>query len=264
MYAVPRKIPTVRIAVSRHRHLSSGGMTDRRLPQPDEPGETTVAAVDRDTAKRDHLRGEYLLAEFAFITDGMRQDQRERVAVLGFALAASSAVLGLLVHQTTKPPSSAQGFILLGIALAITLVAELMTIRATIGVASGGHYLRLFIESEVVELRFQTRRPHFLAALGAQSTKRLPRSLLRSSVHAASGFAIAYGVLTVGLVIAWFSVDLSTARDLWQSVLVVGAGCVNVGLAGQLWWWTAHSGARYLRRAWDKVAEESQAASGDI
>lgn len=242
-------------------------MTDRRLPQPDGPGGTTAVSVDRDTAKRDRPRGEYLLAEFAFITDGMRQDQRERLAVLGFALAASSAVLGLLVRQTTKPPSSTQGFILLGIAVAITLVAELMTIRATIGVASGGHYLRLFIESEVPELRFQTRRPHFLAALGAQTAKRLPRSLLRSSVHAASGFAIAYGVLTVGLEIAWFSVDLSTTRGLWQSILLVGAGCVNVGLAAQLWWWAANSGAHYLRRAWENVAKEPpgpRPASDDI
>jgi len=230
-------------------------VSDPRLQPSDGSGTAAVAAVDRDTAKHDRPRGEYLLAEFAFITGGMRQDQRERLAVLGFALAASSAVLGLLVRQT-KPPSSAQGFILIGIALAITLVAELMTIRATIGVASGGHYLRLFIESEIPELRFQTRRPRFLAALGAQTTKRLPRSLIRSSVHAASAFAIAYGVLTVGLLIAWFSVDLSTARGLWKTILLVGGGCVNIGLAAQLWWWAANSGARYLKRAWEEVAEE--------
>src|SRR4051794_14623153 len=88
------------------------------------------------------------LAEFEFIREGMRQDQRERLAFLGFALAAGGAVLGLLVRPD-KTPSSGAALFLIGIVAAITIVAEILTIRATIGVASGGAYLREFIEPHV-------------------------------------------------------------------------------------------------------------------
>lgn len=45
------------------------------------------------------------LAEYAFITEGIRLNQRERQAFLAFSLAASGLILGLLMRAT--PPRSA-------------------------------------------------------------------------------------------------------------------------------------------------------------
>jgi hypothetical protein len=202
---------------------------------------------------------EALLAEFAFITDGIRQDQRERLAILGFTLAANSAILGLLAHQATNRLSASQALILLGIALAIIFVADVMTIRATIGVASAGHYLRLFVEPKVPGLYFQTRHPRFLEALRWQG-RFVPGTFIRSSVHTASGLAVAYGVLAAGLVGTWFSVDVSTHHESWQDAIVIVAGCVNFTLAAGLWW-TAHKGARRIGQAWEDVAKEKLCGS---
>ncbi|HWF33163.1 MAG TPA: hypothetical protein VG188_11455 [Solirubrobacteraceae bacterium] len=210
----------------------------------------------------------FLLADFEFLREGLRQDQRERLVFLGFALAASSAVLGLLVHQSNRAPSSSQAFILIGIALSIAAVAEVMTIRATIGVASAGHYIRIFIEPNTRELRFQGRNRRFHHALGqsgAESARhrgslrpRVPRLLIRSSVLASSGLAMAYTVLASGLLLAWFTTDLSTGRETWRSALLIAGTCLNGVLISQLWW-TGRSGARQVGDAWRLVlSAESQ------
>lgn len=39
------------------------------------------------------------LAEYEFVREGVRQDQRERLAFLGFALAAGGLILGLLMRS---------------------------------------------------------------------------------------------------------------------------------------------------------------------
>jgi len=52
--------------------------------------------TESDQLGADQPSHDWLLAEFEFLREGMRQDQRERLAFLGFALAASSTVLGLL------------------------------------------------------------------------------------------------------------------------------------------------------------------------
>jgi hypothetical protein len=201
-----------------------------------------------------------LLAEFDFIREGMRQDQRERLVFLGFALASSGAVLGLLVRDHQHLPSGAQAFVLILVALAIAIVAEVMTIRATIGVASAGHYIREFIEPRAAGLRFQERNRHFLDELKAPRP-RMGR-LMRSSVSASWGLAIAYGVLTVALAVAWFTVDLSTPRDTLRDVLVVLGVLVSLGLAVWLWW-TGHGVAQYVGRAWEAVkAGEDAGGSG--
>jgi hypothetical protein len=194
-----------------------------------------------------------LLAEFDFIREGMRQDQRERLAFLGFVLAATTAVLGLLVRDSKHLPSSEQAFVLIGIALLVALVGELLTIRATVGVANAGHYIRLFIEQKVPELRFQTRNSQFVSELREGQDNRGWRGLMRASVSASSGLAIAYAVLTAGLLVVWFTLSLSTTRGFWRSAVVVSLACISGALIRQLWW-TAHQGAKYVGEAWEAVS----------
>jgi hypothetical protein len=144
-----------------------------------------------------------LLAEFEFIREGLRQDQRERQVFLGFALAASGTVLGLLVRPGTVPsPNQVLVFVL--IAGAVTIVAEVLTIRATLGVASAGVYLRIFVEPYVDGLAFQSRNRRFLDNMD-------------SRISASWGFAVAYLMLSFALALAWFSVHLSSPRGVWQS-----------------------------------------------
>jgi hypothetical protein len=184
------------------------------------------------------------LAEFEFIREGLRQDQRERQAFLGFALAAGGIVLGLLVRSGTTP-SSGQALFLIGIVAAIVIVAEVLTMRATIGVASAGIYVRKFVEPHVAGLRFQTRNREFLEHMDAR-------------VSASWGFAIAYGTLTAGLVLAWFTIHLSSSRSVYQSALVVILACISVGMTIVLWW-TSRYGWKRVERAWDEVKKKEAA-----
>jgi hypothetical protein len=133
----------------------------------------------------------------------MRQDQRERLAFLGFALAASSAVLGLLARDPEHLPSSSQAFVLIGIALSIAIVAEVLTVRATTGVASAGHYLRKFVEPNTSgRLQFQTRNRQFLERLREGNLEgRSPKRLVKNSPSGLGGLdllvAIVYPVQEV-------------------------------------------------------------------
>lgn len=81
------------------------------------------------------------LAEFDFIREGMRQDQRERHGFLAFALAGSGLILGLLMRSSAR--TAEQTCFLVGLAAIVTIVAQILTIRASQGVASAGAYLRL-------------------------------------------------------------------------------------------------------------------------
>jgi hypothetical protein len=85
--------------------------------------------------KSEEGRAAGYLAEFDFIREGMRQDQRERQGFLGFALAASGLVLGLLMRSTPSR-SATEACFLVGLAAVVILVAERLTIRASQGVAS--------------------------------------------------------------------------------------------------------------------------------
>src|ERR1700685_239704 len=167
------------------------------------------------SAKGEHpLDG--LLAEFDFIREGLRQDQRERQVFLGFALAASGTVLGLLVRPSSAP-SAGQALVLMLIAIVVTIIAEVLTVRATLGVASGGVYLRLFIEPCVSGLNFQTRNRLFLERMD-------------SRISASWGFAVAYLALTAAMLLAWFTIHLSSRRD-WRSVVVLVGIAVSIGFA---------------------------------
>lgn len=96
------------------------------------------------------------LAEYEFVREGVRQDQRERLAFLGFALAACGLILGLLM-RSPHGRSATQVWFLVGLAALVALVAERLTIRASNGVLSGGTYIRFFIEPNVRGLRYQGR-----------------------------------------------------------------------------------------------------------
>jgi hypothetical protein len=217
-------------------------------------------------ADQTQISDHWLRAEFDFVREGMRQDQRERLAFVGFALAASGTLLGVLVRNPHQLPTSHQAFILIIFAFAVTIVAEILTIRATIGVASGGHYIRQFIEVRVPDLRYQTRNQQFRAQLAkadlesgragllARALRKVPRLVLHSSVSSSSGLALAYGGLIVGLLIAWFTVSVSTHRVAGQSIALAGTALLAGLLAWQLWW-TSHVGARQVGTAWQVVAD---------
>ena len=214
--------------------------------------------TESDQLGADHPPHDWLLAEFEFLREGMRQDQRERLAFLGFALAASSTVLGLLARDSTKPLSSSHAFVLIVIALSIAIVAEVLTIRATTSVASAGHYLREFVEPNTSGgLQFQTRHRQFLERLQegspeGRSPKRLVRFVMRASVSGSWGLAVAYFILTAGILTAWFIVDISGSRWGWRGGTVIFGACVSFGMTWLLWW-TAKRGAQHVGEAWMAV-----------
>lgn len=82
------------------------------------------------------------LAEFDFIREGMRQNQRERHGFLAFALAGSGLILGLLM-RSSPARTAEQTCFLVCLAAIVIIVAQILTIRASQGVASAGAYLRL-------------------------------------------------------------------------------------------------------------------------
>lgn len=86
-----------------------------------------------DTPSKEHLAA--YLAEFEFIREGLRQDQRERQVFLGFALTAGGIVLGLLVRPGSNP-SAGQALFLIGIVGAITVVAEILTSRSSMAASA--------------------------------------------------------------------------------------------------------------------------------
>jgi len=186
------------------------------------------------------------LAEFEFIREGLRQDQRERQVFLGFALTAGGVVLGLLVRPGSTP-SAGQALFLIGIVGAITVVAEVLTIRATMGVASAGLYLRDFIEPKVPELKFQKRNREFLEHMDHR-------------VSASWGLAIAYGTLTAGLPLAWFTIHLSSARSPLQTVVVLLVAAVSLLMTVMIWH-TSKFGWKRAEQAWSKVKSDEEAAS---
>lgn len=218
---------------------------------------------ERDQLGADQPSHDWVLAEFEFLREGMRQDQRERLVFLGFALAASSTVLGLIAHNSAHPLSSSQAFVLVVIALSIAVVAEVLTIRATTGVASAGHYLREFIEPNTSGgLQFQTRNRQFLDRLqegnpGERRPKRLVRFVMRASVSGSWGLAVAYVILTAGLLAAWFIADISGSRWGWRGGTVVFGASVSFGMTWLLWW-TAKHGAQHVGDAWRAVNQASK------
>lgn len=184
------------------------------------------------------------LAEYDFIREGMRQDQRERQGFLGFALAASGLILGLLM-RSSPPRSATQACFLVGLAAGVTLVAERLTIRASEGVASAGAYMRLFLEPRVEGLAFQRRNPLYLKQI-------------KGTASASRGFGYAYLALTAAFVLAWLAAPLHDHRQWWQTSVVVLFALASLIQAGRLIW-TSLYGWRTVNAAWRAVKEAEQA-----
>jgi len=190
---------------------------------------------------RESLAG--YLAEFDFIREGMRQDQRERQAFLGFALAASGLILGLLM-RADPPRSPTQVCFLVGLAAGVTLVAERLTIRASRGVASAGAYLRVFVEPHVEGLEYQGRNPSYIKKM-------------RGAASASRGLGLAYVGLTVAFILAWFAAPVDGSREWWQTGAVGFIGAASCSQAFRLIW-TSLFGWSEIDKAWADVATEEQ------
>src|SRR4051794_8767068 len=80
-------------------------------------------------------------AEWEFIREGMRQDQRERHGFLAFTLAANGVILGLLMKSDEPKHLAKEACFLVGYAAIVTLAAEHLTMRASQGVATAGAYI---------------------------------------------------------------------------------------------------------------------------
>lgn len=160
------------------------------------------------------------LAEFDFVREGMRRHQAERHGFLGFALAANGLVLGLLMGGDFAYTASTACF-LLCLGLGATLIAERMTIHASLGIASAAAYIRLFIEPNVKGLEFQGRKPGHIKRIGNVGS-------------ASRAFGLAYVVLTAAAALAWPTAPVSDGRELWQTGLVAVTASVSVGQVAQL------------------------------
>jgi hypothetical protein len=154
------------------------------------------------------------LEEFRFLHEGMRQDQRERHQFLGFALAASGLVLGL-VMRADPPLKPLHVFYLVGLVALVTFVAELLTLRSSQGVATAGTYLRFFVEPHVQGLAYQGRNRVFPG---------------RGRVSSSRSLAYAYVGLTFAFVVAWAIAPIMSRGAEWCAVF--GRRMVHHSLAG--------------------------------
>jgi hypothetical protein len=186
------------------------------------------------------------LAEFDFIREGMRQDQRERQGFLGFALAASGLVLGLLM-RSTPPRSATQACFLVGLAAVVILIAERLTIRASQGVASAGAYLRVFVEPHVDGLEYQRRNESYIRKM-------------KGSVSASRGFGLAYVALTFAFACAWAAAPVPGHRQWWQTGFVTVAALISLLQSGVLIR-TSFVGWENVNSAWKAVLDEEEQAT---
>jgi hypothetical protein len=84
-----------------------------------------------------------LLAEVEYIHEGLRQNQRERQVCLGFAIAATAALIGFLLQGEELDGSAS--FLIVAVIGLVIFGAEVLTVRSTIGVGSAAAYKRLFL-----------------------------------------------------------------------------------------------------------------------
>lgn len=174
--------------------------------------------------------------EYDFIREGMRQDQRERHGFLGFTLAAHGLILGLLM-RSTPARTAMDAWFLLSLAAVVTIAAELLTIRASQGVATAGAYLRVFVEPHVGGLGYQRRSRDFA---------------LRGRISSSLAFGWAYLLVTIGFVVAWFEARVTGGRTIWETGVIVGLGLFSLVLAR----WLLCASVRgwgEVRQAWIEV-----------
>jgi hypothetical protein len=195
-------------------------------------------------SQKDTIAG--YLAEYAFITQGIRINQRERHGFLAFSLAASGLILGILMRS--RPPLVAtEVCFLVGLAAGMTLIAERMTIRASHAVALAAAYLRYFIEPHVEGLSFQGRFT----------------SPLRQGWGVASAshsFAMAYAGLTAAFVLAWLAAPVEDGRQWWQTVLIGILSMVSIFQIQRL---SSFRRSHYVpSNAWREVYEDEHHVAG--
>jgi hypothetical protein len=184
------------------------------------------------------------LAEFDFIREGMRQDQRERHGFLAFALAGSGLILGLLM-RSSPARTAGQTCFLVCLAAIVTIVAQILTIRASQGVASAGAYLRFFVEPHVPGLYYQRRNAIYIT---------------RSRWTSASlGFGVAYVALSLAFGIAWFAAPLQahSTRQVWQSGIVAVVGVLSLLFAAKLMR-ASFTGWTSVNDAWEAIHTDEQ------
>jgi hypothetical protein len=189
------------------------------------------------------------LAEYNYIRETMRQDQRERQGFLAFSLAASGLILGLLM-RSTPPRSATEVCFLVGMAAGVLLVAEQMTLRAAHAISSGGTYIGLFIEPHVEGLDFQRRYPLFVERA-------------KGSTSASRSFAFAYCTLTTAFILAWLAAPVHDERQWWQTVLVATLGIASLTQVWKLMWirrygWKSTFTSPDTTSAWSDIRDQEQ------
>jgi hypothetical protein len=183
------------------------------------------------------------LAEYVFVTDGIRHAQRERHGFLGFSLAAAGVILGILM-RSTSPRSPIEACFLVGMVGGAILVSGRMTIRASQEVVRLRSYLQCFVEPRVEGLDYLSRLGFFTrAARGASS-----------GPH---GFAFAYLALTVALILAWLAAPVHGDKQWWQTFLISALAATSVVQVGQLYW-IGTFGWKTADRAWRDLVDHEQ------
>jgi hypothetical protein len=185
------------------------------------------------------------LAEYAFLAEGLRHNQRERHGFLAFSLAASGLILGLLMRSTPSR-SATEACFLVGLAAGVTLVAERMTIRSSHGIGNAAAYLRLFVEPHVEGLDFQRRDALFKRKEGGAPS-------------ASRSFAYAYFALTAAFLLAWFAAPAHGGKQWWQTGIVASLAAASLFQIVHLNW-IGHFG-RNTSRKWNEI--RGRGAAGD-
>ena len=148
--------------------------------------------------------------------------------------------------------SLSQALVLVGIALSITLVAEVLTVRATVGVASAGHYSREFVE------------PKIRSCLPDAEPRFRPRAQGAGHGHSSRHVDARFGQRLLGPVNHVRGSDCRSSRSLvrrrplhrQRRVAQCHPSCQRDTSGGGLaWllWWTAKHGARHVGAAWQAV-----------
>ena len=188
------------------------------------------------------------LAEYTFLTNGIRQNQRQRTGFFAFSLASNGVVLGILM-RSTPPRTTTETTFLIALAAGVTLIAERMTISTTQAIDSATTYLRLFVEPHVEGLAFERRYRLFAQKIGAKA----------SGAH---GVTFAYFGLTAAFILAWPAAPLEGGRQWWQTAIVAVLGAASLVQLRQL-----HSlrafGWNAAVNAWSAVKQQEQTQAPD-